>query len=200
MTRNERVSFLFWYKQILSGRFWLQELEDNRPTTGETEYDQKPIRKLNLKIFSVVGMTLQGRFHFLDLWDETEEEGEFREGDERKESVCMEPSQWANGQPEPGRCVCANTLFHLSLSISPLISLHGLLFFMVSASCPVSKPPAGGSKSQWFERWLVVWFKWLHWFDISFSPSCVFLLFCMMGRSEQPGFIEPTREKETGLR
>lgn len=57
-------------------------------------------------------MTSQGRFHFLNLWDETEYEGEFREGEERRESVrerdsvCMGPTRWANGQPEPGKSVC----------------------------------------------------------------------------------------------
>ena len=56
-------------------------------------------------------MTLQSRFHFLNLWDETDEEGEEREGSVRdQQSANVGPSRWANGHPYSGKrvCVCAD--------------------------------------------------------------------------------------------
>lgn len=56
-------------------------------------------------------MDSQNRFHFLNLWDDTADESETREGEERKEfigdeqSVCMGSSQWMNGRPVSGKCV-----------------------------------------------------------------------------------------------
>lgn len=64
-------------------------------------------------------MTSQGRFQFLNLWDEPDDEGEAGEGEERERSVseqhsvCVGPSQWADGLSVPGKCVCADQ--HVSL-------------------------------------------------------------------------------------
>lgn len=58
-------------------------------------------------------MTLRSSFHFLNLWDETDDEGEGREGSVREQqSASMGPSDWANGRPVSGKflCVCVCNL------------------------------------------------------------------------------------------
>lgn len=64
-------------------------------------------------------MTLQSRFHFLNLWDETPDQGEGRDEEEKEGSVRqqqsanMGTSQWANEHSVPGKCsfVCVLTLY-----------------------------------------------------------------------------------------
>lgn len=54
-------------------------------------------------------MTLQNRFHFLNLWDETPSQGEGRHDEDKEGSVreqksaCVETSQWPN--KHSGMCV-----------------------------------------------------------------------------------------------
>lgn len=70
-------------------------------------------------------MTLQGRFHFLNLWDKSEDEAEVGAETERKESVREEivfngPSKWATRHEVPGKCV--------------LVSPNPLVVFLISES------------------------------------------------------------------
>lgn len=52
-------------------------------------------------------MTLQNSFHFLNLWDEADDEGEERERSVSEQQSASEgPSQWANGLRVSGKCVC----------------------------------------------------------------------------------------------
>lgn len=105
--KKKGLPFLFWYKRIYPSKKITAQKEPN--LTGETEYNhtERTARQLQ----SVVAMDSQNRFHFLNLWDDTADESETREGEERKEfigdeqSVCMGSSQWMNGRPVSGKCV-----------------------------------------------------------------------------------------------
>lgn len=104
---KKELPFLFWYKQIYPSKKITAQKEPN--LTGEAEYDQTEQTASQRQ--SVVAMASQNRFHFLNLWDDTADESETREGEERKEfigdeqSVCMGSSQCMNGRPASGKCV-----------------------------------------------------------------------------------------------
>lgn len=55
-------------------------------------------------------MTLQSTFHFLNLWDETNDQGEGRKAVRKQQPANMGPSQWANGHPASGKFVCVCVL------------------------------------------------------------------------------------------
>lgn len=109
-------------------------------------------------------MTLQSRFHFLNLWDETDDEGEGGEGAMREQqSAGIGPSQWANGNTVSGKCVwfvsvCVCADLNCSFSCFPVSSLlffFPFVVFLLSENFTDvhidslffwSKHPAGGSK------------------------------------------------------
>lgn len=109
--KGRRASSLFWYKQIWSRSIWLQE------------QDVEQERRLKSK-GTFIAMTLQGRFYFLNLWDE--DEGEFRDcGDgkgsvEEQDLVCAGPSQWVNGQPGDDPLSVSSILAFVFFLFSPL--------------------------------------------------------------------------------
>lgn len=57
-------------------------------------------------------MTLQSRFHFLNLWDETPDQGEERDEEKREGSVReqqsanMGVSHWPSEHSVSGKCLC----------------------------------------------------------------------------------------------